>query len=491
MTPMEMTEGWDSQAPSQGYEGEVHRKQSPTGIILGVAAVLVLIGLALQEFASPDLAQGIFGFAAAVLGVMVLLDPLAGLGLYVFAVAISPEFTLAGIENLRAEDFVLVVLLISRLLQALRQSRGPGRFELLWPIGLLLFLSLVSTLNNAIIKGLDVVASLVFLAKTCTYYIVAILAYDLVRTRRDVKILLVLIGLSGLSAAVWALAYHDPMKSIHDLGGRIMGPEGETGNIFAAYLVVNTIIIIAICLESHVAWHPWLGIPIFVVMSIPTLYTFSRAGFVSLVVGFGLMAVAFHRRLLVGLLVFAVVFTFMAPDPMTERISTIGTVVTDEPTSSWAHKMIMWGRAYETFIANPLIGAGINKIPLGGLDNEFVKQAHDLGILGIIVFLWLLFVILRQTLRLVRQAGDPLYRGLAIGFLCAFAAMIVNAISAPTFTAIRTGELFFLLTGLVFAVSRMTGCDQEGYLHQGGYREIPPAMDEYEYGEPVSRGAPW
>ncbi len=86
----------------------------------------------------------------------------------------------------------------------------------------------------------------------------------------------------------------------------------------------------------------------------------------------------------------------------------------------------------------------------GRVDNGYVHMLIEIGVLGLAVFLWLLVKSLLMAHRThARYPNRPFFRGLTLGFLCGTLGLMLHALGAPSFTAIRTMEPFMVLLGLV------------------------------------------
>jgi O-antigen ligase len=83
------------------------------------------------------------------------------------------------------------------------------------------------------------------------------------------------------------------------------------------------------------------------------------------------------------------------------------------------------------------------------LDAQFPRVLVETGLVGLIAFLLLLWAIFRQGIAVFIQAGDPLHRGLSMGFLAGFIGLLVHAIGANTFIIVRIMEPFWFIAGMV------------------------------------------
>ena len=134
-------------------------------------------------------------------------------------------------------------------------------------------------------------------------------------------------------------------------------------------------------------------------------------------------------------------------------MATIFQIFSDDPPPSWTARVGAWETFGGLIMESPLIGRGVGSAPLGFIDNEYIKQANELGLIGLLVFFWLLFRISRTALSTIRQAEDPAILGFCTGFAAGFAAILIHNLGATSLTAIRIAEPFFFATGLLYAIS--------------------------------------
>ena len=91
-----------------------------------------------------------------------------------------------------------------------------------------------------------------------------------------------------------------------------------------------------------------------------------------------------------------------------------------------------------------------------------------IGLVGLMVFLFLMATIFRESLRVQREAKDPFNRGLAIGFVAGFIGLLFHAIGANTFIIVRIMEPFWFVAAMVMAIPSLESVREEA--------EVPAVM---------------
>jgi len=177
----------------------------------------------------------------------------------------------------------------------------------------------------------------------------------------------------------------------------------------------------------------------------PFLYTLSRSSYMALVAAY-LALVWFYkprRHLLAGLfIVFATLTALFLPDQVRNRLEDTFTAHKTEATApeqvfgvtvgpSASARIQSWRIMYQQWRSSPFLGYGITG--QGFIDSQFICTLVELGALGLAAFLLLWQAILRNVLAIYRQTRDPLFKGLALGFLAGHIGMITHALTANTF----------------------------------------------------------
>ena len=85
----------------------------------------------------------------------------------------------------------------------------------------------------------------------------------------------------------------------------------------------------------------------------------------------------------------------------------------------------------------------------------------ELGILGLCIFLYLLYQIARFLLETHRIASDNYVKGLSMGVFAGFITLLLHSIGSNTFIIVRIMEPFWFLMGLVVVLYHIEKNKQE------------------------------
>ena len=263
---------------------------------------------------------------------------------------------------------------------------------------------------------------------------------------------------------------------------RVIGNEGGlTKNPNDLALMVNIIVplTMALLLSND---RPWVRLSLFgmlVVEGLTVVSTVSRAGFLTL--GFILMAYAWKLRRRAGrvwvyaILIFALLSLPLLPSSYFNRMSTIIHTeqdVTGSASERWTDIMI----AVRYALSSPLVGAGVgmNMVAMNearGRDwrpvhNVFLEYTMDLGVPGLLLFVWLLWTSVKSAAEVHQQAAQTdetkelayIAEGIHISLL----AFAVSAMFYP----VSYSPYFFYMAALALAARTALDSMRSAWLEQ-------------------------
>ncbi|HLF93968.1 MAG TPA: O-antigen ligase family protein [Planctomycetota bacterium] len=380
---------------------------------------------------------------------LTFVDIVLGLAILIGCVGLSPEISFGGVQNLRLEDFVIPALLMAWLLRA-GHTRAP-----LAPSGLgglvlaYVVVLLASTLVGVAAGTTRLGEAVVLIGKYLEYFTLFVLIVNNVRTEQEFKALAIF---SILVAVVSALLFSGATLMSPAPASKVAGPLGETANIYGGYLVLNLAIAVGLFLHAATPGQRIAASAAIALLGIPLLHTYSRTSSVSLAIGLLAFGLTKERRILLVLLILGLLVPLIAPESVWSHLMTVTGVVTGSHPPSWDARIMAWEEAVPRVLgSSPILGFGPGSVRRGDVDSEYVRALVDSGFLGLGLFAALLFRIGKIAfLRHDAIRGPGFHKGYAAGFLIAFLALLVHAVAATSFTAIRTAEGFMILAGLYF-----------------------------------------
>ena len=453
--------------------------QGQTTLQLILPLVLLLLVLVAFAVVIPSLSP-VKAIALAV-GVVVFVLSFASteIALYIliFSMLLSPEVIVgmtAGTSTgrgvtLRMDDFLLVVIGFSWLARmAINKELGLFlKTPLNKPIGFYLTLCLVSTLLGSIFGRVDLKTGFFYILKYFEYVIIFFMVSNHLRHRKQLR------------NYVWAMLLTCAVVSVIGMvnvpaGERVSAPfEGEVGepNTFGGYLVFMICICAGLYLATTSFRNQLLCAFLILLFSVPLFYTQSRSSYLAAIPAVLSFIWLSKKRywVLPVILLIGLLLPYIAPHPAKERVAytftqgrdrkdvvSIAGVKLDTSTSA---RLISWQEAIEDLKEHPILGYGVTGYKF--VDAQYVRVAAETGLVGLMVFIFLMATIFRESLRVQRTAKDPFNRGLAIGFVAGFIGLLFHAIGANTFIIVRIMEPFWFVAAMVMAIPSLESAHNE------------------------------
>lgn len=433
-------------------------------IILGCVAV----GYA---FPFPQVKYGIAAFFAILLATQLVRRPAMALAMIAFGMPatglIPPD--IIPIPGLNAETIVILALLA--IWARANQLDGPDTFHsgisrALMVYAILIVASSAMTTFYWSASAGGVLASAKNHLSSILFFPVAL---HVVRDRRDRWMVFMacslVICLNAIQAIEhsWLAFFTGSLERYR--AGAIISPQP---NIFGAFLILYLPVFVALAGRriAKPAFNLWC---LFLVgaTSFALLLTLSRASWVGLVVSLAVMALFWDRRLLVIFVILAATHTYWLPQEAVERVETttqrgsfeheVGDQIADDSTQM---RIEQYKSLPAMMAPRPLLGHGYGSFSrvfarygtLGrpkGAHSTYCLIATEQGVVGLVIFGALFFVILRRTVGAARRVEDPLTKWMAIGLACSVAGGLVAMAGGERFSAQIIWIYFWIMLAMV------------------------------------------
>ncbi len=450
-------------------------KATELSLIFATLAALGM-GLLLVRMTLP-IALGV-GLGLAVLVIAIASDELA-LYLLIFSMLLGPEFIVGEIGKgtawgrgltFRLDDLLILIIGFAWLAKAaLHKELGLFiRTPLNRPIAVYSFAAIFATGLGMISGRVNVLGGTLFVLKFIQYFVIYFMVVNNLREKKQFeRFLSALLATAVIASLIGILQIPS--------GGRVSAPfEGSIGepNTFGGYLVLMLAVVAGIYLTSESLQKKYVLAAVAFLIVVPLLFTLSRASYLALIPLVGGLLVFSHRKLLIASL-FALSLAlapFLLPKAVTDRVlhtftqpfhpgqAEIGGFRLDTSTS--ARLKSFQEVVFDAWPKHPVFGYGVTGYKF--LDSQYLRVLVETGLVGLLAFLWLQISLFRRARDVLRTSQDPLYKGVALGFLVGFIALIVHSIGTNTFMIVRIMEPFWLLAGLVMAIPLLNAEEAKG-----------------------------
>jgi putative inorganic carbon (hco3(-)) transporter len=279
-----------------------------------------------------------------------------------------------------------------------------------------------------------------------------------VRHTRQMKILVFLMCLAtlALNRGFWAtMGGRDFSSFSNDL--REAGSMGYAGaNGFAAFEAQIAVFLLALALFRGKLFERLGYAALAVYSAVCVMYSFSRGAYLALLAGCFFLGIVKQRKLLLVLLVFLCAWTTVVPRSVVERVNMTYDSNDKELDHSAEVRVVLWQRAMHVFDQDPIFGTGFDTYYYGrhfnnytDTHNYFVKVLLETGLLGLMIFLWLLVKAIRSGYKLFRRARDPFLSSLGLGLAVWVVTAIVANFFGDRWSYLQVNGYMWILAGMV------------------------------------------
>jgi O-antigen ligase len=365
--------------------------------------------------------------------VITLVNTDAGLAVLIFSMLLSPEIVVGEVPGreivIRFDDLMLIVITLAFMI------------------------CLIATLRGAALGYVVPEKGLFYVLRYVEYFLLYILVVNHIHSRKQIKFFLNAFFITCAVVSVYGILQIPT-------GKRVSAPfEGQVGepNTFGGYLLFILCIAMGLWLKKVPKNLRFALTGLIVLISLPFLYTLSRASYIAVIFSFIVFILLSKKKLLLtaATVLLAVLILAVKPEAFFSRVkytfqekesrlARIGDIYLDQSSSA---RIFSWEDSFESWKKKPILGRGISG--LGLIDGQYIRTLPELGIVGLAAFIWLLLSILRHSYKVHKQMDDELYKGLSLGFIAGFIGLAIHALTANTFIILRIMEPFWFIAGMV------------------------------------------
>lgn len=202
------------------------------------------------------------------------------------------------------------------------------------------------------------------------------------------------------------------------------------------------------------------------VLGLSLAFTFSRSGWVGLFVGLLVFSLLKDKRILILILIALLAGATLLPDAFLQRVSTIGNPL----DSSNVYRLTVWQESIGIIKDFPLTGVGLGHqsfmriYPRYMLDrgkapfhthNSYLQVLVETGIIGLLVFLWLLASYFKIGLKAIASCRDQQLKYLIMASLSATAGILILGLGDVIIYLPKITMLFWLNIALIFLILKL------------------------------------
>ncbi|MDI6783887.1 MAG: O-antigen ligase family protein [bacterium] len=216
--------------------------------------------------------------------------------------------------------------------------------------------------------------------------------------------------------------------------------------------------------SEYKSWH-WLLVLTLIFAGINLIFTFSRRAWLGVVIAaicIGLLSGKKRLILRIGFIILLslLIAYFVQPLTFTALFTRITTF--DPSNITIRERLDEWATLYQRIINSNLFGVGLGVVgPIGVLyeypeatltHNYYLMLLTEMGILGLLIFIWILGAILWFAISLYKTIKNYQIRSFTLGLIACIIALIFSAIGGVTFENFPNSMHFWFFSGLLVSI---------------------------------------
>ena len=391
--------------------------------------------------------------------VITLVNTDAGLALLIFSMLLSPEIMIGEVPGrdivIRFDDLLLIVITLAWLAKT-AINKGLALFiktPLNKAIGVYILVCLIATLRGVALGYVIPEKGLFYVLRYVEYFMLYILVANHIHSKKQIKFFLTAFFITCAIVSVYGILQIPT-------GERVSAPfEGQVSepNTFGGYLLFIFCLAMGLFLRK-VPKNLRLALAgLIILISLPFIYTLSRGSYIAIIFSLITFIILSKKKLLLTTATALIIVLILVLKPEAffsrvkytfqekeSRLARIGDIYLDQSSSA---RIFSWEDSFESWKKKPILGHGI--AGFGLIDGQYIRTLPELGIIGLVAFMWLLLSILRHSYKVYKQMDDELYKGLSLGFIAGFIGLAIHALTANTFIILRIMEPFWFITAII------------------------------------------
>lgn len=221
---------------------------------------------------------------------------------------------------------------------------------------------------------------------------------------------------------------------VHDAGqNRIVGTFLHP-NPFASYLMILLIFFTSQILEKTRLIGRGVLMVVTSLIFVVFIFTFSRGAWIAFGCAMIVMGFLRYRRIL-GYLPLLLIGSFTLIPAVQYRILNIFNAGYTHGRSAWDWRLETWSAISDMVAKKPILGHGLSSVEsvYGVLThNDYLRLAAEVGILGLLAYLWLSWSVIRQTWKDYQAADSAVVKSFQTALLACAAGILVREFADNT-----------------------------------------------------------
>ena len=305
-------------------------------------------------------------------------------------------------------------------------------------------------------------------------FIIVIMSGEIKDRRHFIRIVVsILIGLFLSSFdGIYQLVFHNDLFRHQGYDSVIGLPRINAAfpdcNVFAGYLALFVPFCVPLLLYFLKGRNRILSWFVILPSFFCLFFTFSRSGAFGVWLALLIMGILKKDKIVLSaLIIMLLVVPFLLPSNIRDWSKT---------TKSWAvlllnkERPVLYETSFNMIKHHPFVGVGVNTYVLNYkkyklhetspetvntnwyAHNSFLQMASEIGVTGLLIFIWLLYLLFSKWFAFFKRSNDGLLRYCSLGAIMGIVAFLIHGLTETNLYYPKIAVLFWFEVGLVMTI---------------------------------------
>ncbi len=383
-----------------------------------------------------------------------------------FSVAIG-----SGIAN----SLIVFAILGYFLKKIISKNHLPQKTVISLPFFSLIIISLISMRNT-----IDLGSSFIGLEKLLKYGFTFLIFYEVVKDTRHLERIvfslccgLLLVSLDGVFQLQFGRDFIRNQNYNFVIGIPRLRASFPHTNLFGLYLGLVIPLVFSLGRYFLKNWKRGFFIITSILGFFCLIFTFSRGAVIGLLFATTFIAIFKKDKLLISfILIFVLIAPFLLPGSVKDWVK--------QRSSIWelmlnAERIYIYQTAVNMIKSHPFIGVGVNTFCANYLNykvnqsygntgggsyyghNNFLHMAGEIGLIGLGIFLWLLFILFKKWYIIYKSLpSGSLLKIISLGLIADIFGFLINGLTETGLYYSKIATIFWVQIGILLAVFKIS-----------------------------------
>lgn len=348
------------------------------------------------------------------------------------------------------------------------------------PFMFFVIISLISVFNSV-----DYSDSMRGLLRLAYYWALFLIMAEEIKDDKHIKkiIFAMILGVSLLSVdAIWqVISGRDFIRGnipIVNIGLKRATASFPDANVFGIYLSAIAPLLIGLALYYFKRKKKIAMSLVSILVLLGITLTYSRPTLLAIYIILLFLSIVKKDKILLAALI---IFIFMAPFVMPRNVKNWAKEVDCNPIRFMCNddRIAIYRSSLNMIKDHPVIGVGINTFMKNYkkykecpeyrntvtsdyiyAHNNFLHMAGEIGLVGLGVFAWLLYMLFSVSSRIYKRLKDPYLKTVALSLIACLIAFLVNGFTESSLYYSRVAMIFWYLIGFSLSLEKFTHEDR-------------------------------